>query len=156
MAICTNSANNQLLRPLIKVNQVGSTGGSSPSCVLVEGFSANNCGWASSYEQHTPLSWLFTHQLCSEKWHLHVTFHFFGCTQMFSGPRRTRWPAATRAKWFWWWMRCFRRKKVPEKRFFAGRFPLCALTPTCRAGVFCDPMPTKDVGPCWPQTHYPS
>jgi hypothetical protein len=38
MAICTNSANNQLLRPLIKVNQVGSTGGSSPSCVLVEGF----------------------------------------------------------------------------------------------------------------------
>ena len=30
-------ANNQLLRPLIKVNQVGSTGGSSPSCVLVEG-----------------------------------------------------------------------------------------------------------------------
>ena len=45
--------------------------------------------------------------------------------------------------------------KVSEKRFFACRFLLCVLTPTCRAGAFGDPMPTKDVGPCWPQIHYP-
>ena len=35
--------------------------------------------------------------------------------------------------------------KVSEKRFFACRFLLCVLTPTCRAGAFGDPMPTKDV-----------